>query len=649
METRQRICEYIAKSALCYGKAKKYYDCLCSFDIETSPIKHRKQSFIYSWQFAAEDKLLIGRTVKELRSFFIALSELKQKIVIYVHNLTYEFSFIKTLLKFDKILAVRSRKILCAYWRNLEFRCSYLLSNMSLRKYLEKWQVICQKTELDYSLMRYPWSPLNNSEIEYISNDVLGLNQAIRKEMEFEGLNLATIPLTSTGYVRREMKSALVADKELVNSLHLPPFLLNLAQECYRGGDTHANRFKAGKIIEGVKTKDINSSYPYELQHNMFPCEPFRKAETLEECERQWDKFHPYNPFMARFAFTKIRLKNILNPAPYISLSKTRRPENYCLDNGRVLGADYLEISLTDIDWRIIKEDYIWEDMRVWDIYQSRYSLLPDSLVALVERMYEQKTSLKGVDEYMYAKYKNLINSVYGACVQNPMRGHLELRYSSDKSLCEIVEQVSTEDDLEDFYKSTPTPYVWGVWVTAHARAHLREGIRFVGDDFVYCDTDSVKYTGEHDFSQLNNPSNFSAKDRKGREYYLGWWDDDPKYKRFITWGAKKYAYEYEDGHLGITISGVEKVKGAEYLAENGGLEALKPGFVFKGCGGKAVAYNDKRPDDIELCSGHKIEMLSSAYLYDVDYELTLAGDYERELKKANELSNYSILFKGIR
>ena len=42
--------------------------------------------------------------------------------------------------------------------------------------------------------------------------------------------------------------------------------------------------------------------------------------------------------------------------------------------------------------------------------------------------------------------------------------------------------------------KSRFISYNWGCWVTAIARANLFEAILALGDDFVYSDTDSVKF-----------------------------------------------------------------------------------------------------------------------------------------------------------
>lgn len=102
----------------------------------------------------------------------------------------------------------------------------------------------------------------------------------------------------------------------------------------------------------------------------------------------------------------------------------------------------------------------------------------------------------------------------------------------------------------------------------------LRKALWAVGKDVVYCDTDSVKYINNHDdiFERFNDDAVALAKkygafaiDPKGKTQYMGIWDDDGKYKRFKTLGAKKYCIE-EDGKVLTTIAGVSKDKGREFF-----------------------------------------------------------------------------------
>ena len=62
----------------------------------------------------------------------------------------------------DDVFAVASRKVVKAdMWNCFEFRCSYKLTNMSLKQFTSKMKVEHQKLsgeEFDYSVKRYPWN-----------------------------------------------------------------------------------------------------------------------------------------------------------------------------------------------------------------------------------------------------------------------------------------------------------------------------------------------------------------------------------------------------------------------------------------------------------------------------------------------------------
>lgn len=134
--------------------------------------------------------------------------------------------------------------------------------------------------------------------------------------------------------------------------------------------------------------------------------------------------------------------------------------------------------------------------------------------------------------------------------------------------------------------------------VTAYARNNLLKNAMLVDDELIYCDTDSLKIKHGYDISVIENynkfvekkikhvsevlqiPFNrFAPKDIKGHVRMLGVFDNDGTYKKFITQGAKKYAYEDEEGKLHITVSGVPK-KGV--VALKGNLNNFKDNLVFE-------------------------------------------------------------------
>ena len=344
-----------------------------------------------------------------------------------------------------------------------------------------------------------------------------------------------------------------------------------------------------------------------------------------------------------RVSFDEIRLKNRYWGCPYIPVSKSRRLIGSINDNGRVLSARHLEITLTDIDFNIIESEYQWSGFQVQELWSARYGKLPKCITEITLEYYRRKTALKGIPEqdYYYMKSKNLLNSIYGMSAENPVKVPLlydpaahELSYDMDADLKELLKRSNALA-----FQS----YAWGVWVTAWARLRLEEGIRIAGDAFVYADTDSVKYidTGQNwdKYNQIRQKASLKtgawADDPKGRRHYMGVYEFDGAYSRFKTLGAKKYCYEDEDG-LHLTVAGVAKKAGAVELARRGGIEAFNEGLTFVKAGGLEARYHDNISMDIAR-EGHRLHISDNVALCPSTYTLGITGEYLSILKDAEK------------
>lgn len=619
------------------NKNKKYMKEFACFDIETTALHDIAQSFMYVWQFYIDGVVVVGRTWNEFIDFIKTIQEIigVYKLVVYVHNLSYEFQFLAGIYNFitEQVFAVKSRKVLKAQMGNIEFRCSYLLSNMSLAEYTNKMQVVNKKLtgELDYDRIRYSDTELEHTELAYCINDVLGLYQAISKEMELSKDNVITIPLTSTGYVRRDCKKVMWKYKKtLVKKIYPTYKCYQLLREAFRGGNTHANRYYNGIIIKNVKSMDISSSYPYVINNLKFPIGKFRQMEahTQKELENYIAKG---KACLCKVILENIRLKDELWGAPYLSLDKCRGVTDYINDNGRIIQAEMLETTITDIDYNIIKSEYDFDTCYVKELFITEYGDIPKELKDVVNKYYIDKTELKGIkeQEVYYTKQKNKLNSIYGMMAQNPVK------QNTDFINGQFIEQENDEWTLLlDSVETSFLPYQWGVWTTAHARNQLEKGIQMAGHNFVYCDTDSVKYIGEidglDDFNaeaMYNSEINGSyAKDRKGITHFMGMYENDGYYDEFITYGAKKYAYVIK-GKLGITIAGVNKNLGAEELTASGGLKKLKIGYIFKKAGGLEMTYNDDCFGWYKK-DGHTVYITRNIYVHNSTYKLSVTTEY---------------------
>ena len=169
-------------------------DMVCCFDIETTYLADIEQSFMYVWQFQFGEYTIMGRTWEEFLTFIRRIKaalKKSERIVCYVHNLSFEFQFLRGIYTFTalEVFCMDRRKIVkCEMEGCIEFRCSYIHSNMSLDQFTKKMQCAVRKLTgtFDYSKIRYPWTDLTNEEIAYCINDVLSLQEAIEKEMQID-------------------------------------------------------------------------------------------------------------------------------------------------------------------------------------------------------------------------------------------------------------------------------------------------------------------------------------------------------------------------------------------------------------------------------------------------------------------------------
>lgn len=641
-------------------KRRRYIDHICAFDIETTRIEEIEQSVMYIWQFCIDaETVIIGRTWAEFITLLDKIRSLltdKQTLVIYVHNLSYEFQFLRAIYNFSKeeVFCVKSRKVLkcCMYDEKIEFRCSYIQTNMSLGEFTAKMGARHAKlsgAEFDYDKKRYSWTAMSEKEMQYCYNDVIGLCEALKIEMDRDGDTLYTIPLTSTGYVRRDAKKAMSGlphsaykiDEEIYTAL----------SEAIRGGNTHANRYYSGYIIENVKSADRSSSYP-DVQCNLrFPCGEFYKVKIKNE-EDINNRIKHGKSLLMRLCFYNISLANDLWGCPYLTSDKGRNIINEELDNGRILSADQYETTVTDVDYGIIKEEYVYDDIEIIDAWQNNYCYLPRNLVNTIIDYYKKKTELKGVEgaDLMYLLAKQKLNGIYGMSAQNPIKQQILFSESGHENIFGALENYFLDNKgmaemLATYNKKVWLPYAWGVWTTAHARRMLEDGIRLAGDNFIYCDTDSVKYIGDIDFSAYNNErikaskrSGAYATDPKGVTHYMGVFEQEKSYDRFITLGAKKYAYE-QDGKIGITVAGVSKKDGAKEL---GCLENFRPDFEFKLAGGLESVYNDKAYGNY-CVDGRDIYIGQNICLRPSTYKIGLSDDYSLLLSRVT----YDLQFRA--
>ena len=658
------------------GKSRdrvEYYNLVTAFDIETTTILSDEPfAFMYQWQYCIEDYVFMGKTWEEFQEFINILSTklglyIKQtdedliigkSLVTYVHNLSYEFQFMRFFIGnlVHPLVTDKYAPLLIPTQLGITFRCSYRLTNKTLEKFTKGFEHAKLAGDLDYSIKRTPNTPMTDTELAYCYCDVKGLCEALRDRLEKDKhYSIASIPLTSTGYVRKDCQKSMNSEsKNRANfqKSKLTPELYRLLRAAFRGGNTHANAAYSGKLIgepcdrypyaKGgiIKHYDIASSYPSSILINTFPIGPFIRSAELE------GRYHAKNfkPLMRNFIelcrsnciLLKVRLIDVhyigACGVPYIPISKTMYKisdtAEIIEDNGRIYSAPLLETTLTDIDFKIIMRDYDIGALEIVEAYTSWRGKLPEELRSVVLDYYKRKTLLKHADspedQYEYAKAKEYLNSTYGMMVMRIDR--LEFEYVDNEY--KLLDK-SLQEQIDTYYESRSNclPYQWGVWVTANSRARLQEGLDICGKDTLYTDTDSVFYIGDHEaeFEALNDKlrkqaelAGAVAENKAGESFPIGLWDREPDSKLFMTLGAKKYILSTDGEHLETTIAGVSKKLGAEYFTKHG-FEAFRDDTIIRDSGKIAAVYNNQPPhyikiDGVRILTASNIAMIPSAY-----------------------------------
>ena len=666
------------------NKQIEYLNMPISFDIETSSFyeNEEKRAIMYEFTFSINGQIIIGRKWEEFIYILNSISEYykthkNRRVIIWVHNLSYEFQFIRKLINWEKVFSLETRKVCYALSDiGIEFRCTYILSGRSLESVgnnLQNYRVSKKVGDLDYTKIRHSKTKLTDKEIGYCINDVQVVCAYIQECIERDG-NISLIPLTKTGYVRRYIKKQVIGsgktknikNRRLFKDLTLTVDEYRQLKRAFQGGFTHANPFYSNKIIKNVSSYDFTSSYPYVMLSEKFPMSPAEliELENTEQLEKN------LNLYCCLFDVEIYGLESKFMFENYLSESHCYGLKNAVINNGRIVSADHLYTTITEQDFMILQYGYNWESLGIANFRRYKRDYLPKEFVIAILNLYRDKTSLKGVKGYEidYMLSKEMINSCYGMTVTDISRD--EIIY---KDGMWDIEQADIEKDIEKYNKSNARFlfYPWGVWITAYARRNLFSGIYNCAEDYIYSDTDSIKiinrdkhinYIDKYDSmvhdklyaAMLHHSLDIeltAPETKEGIKKPIGVWDYEGTYKRFKTLGAKRYLVEFETNNkvpeYMLTVSGLSKTNAIDYLT--GYAPAKKDPFMYfnedmyipKGYTGKMTHtyIDDEITGTVIDYTGLESEYseLSSVHLEDADYSLSLSYAYRQFLYSIEE------------
>ena len=625
------------KELFSYSKIEKcnIFNLPISFDIETTNIAETKSALPYIWQIAIYETIFYGRFIDDFPKFINLLdcilssvktgkkkSKAQNAVIIYVHNLSFEFQFIRKLFQIipDSFLNYDKRNIIkfeIYAISRIIFRCSYQLTRKPLRE-LSNSRNIIKLSPIDYALARTPLTPLTKQELDYALYDVYVMTLYFDDILIQESKNLSEVPYTLTGYARNYFKEKcgfrltskdIIPDnvreyRRILANCQLPTYTdLSLARHCFMGGFTHAAIGAYNNIHENVFHFDLSSSYPTVLLSELYPVSTFQIEFTkLDVLFAKNDNF--INPllripthilhkerkmgYVMRVLLNNITLKHGKNEC-IISYSKIFNPEScenpaqiFRKINGRVHSGNNIQLFLTDIDFDLIKMFYDF-DYKILNIYFAHFDYLPEVFCQTIADLYKDKTTLKGVSgkESDYALKKIVLNSIYGLCVTDPIPDDYQYNNQEQELQEKLYNDAEIQEKLNDYNMVRDKPnkinyYFWGVFCTAYARYNLITMIDKLGLDYLYADTDSVFFTGEKNLKYINtyndeivqkllsNPhvcfEQIAPKDIKGREHILGQWTQEKFCNYFVTIGAKRYLEIYPCNYK-FTCAGINPKK----------------------------------------------------------------------------------------
>ena len=663
-------------------KKVHYVEHLAAFDIETSSYmdEGEKRAVVYSYALAIDDTIYHARSTDEFFSLLEKIAaemelSLDHRLVIYVHNLAYEWQFIKHYMSWESAFAISSdRRIVRAVSKlGIEFRCSYVLTNKPLAAVGKDVGVQKMVGDIDHTLIRNSITPLTDEEMGYIDNDVRILIEFERQALAQEGGSieqaLHSIPITKTGYVRRRMRKAALADpayEQLISELTLNEETYTLARHSFQGGYTHANSTVMGQEMGDTVAVDLASSYPSSMLQFTYPMSSFHSVAhefTAEELDKCIGHIHFFVTFVVYDAVSRY-------PFPYISLSKALFISDPSVDNGRVYSAASMTLTMTDVDWQIFRRCYDVESIEIVDVMMAPAEYLPAAITDPIVAMYGDKTALKGVagQEVNYRSAKEDINGVYGSIAMDPVRTDFEFNAEGSEFVATIP---TTEDALSKLNNSRSRYlfYPWAAWVTAYSRYILlmtMYDLIDAGVTVMYCDTDSIYHKPSPKAQGIIDRVNsevrerlstamhyrwfyasdeevedaLAPKDIKGVRHHIGLFEVDGHYDNFKTLGAKRYAVMKGD-QFKITVAGLSK-GAASYIEENGGMEAFVDGLTVPAekSGRLTHTYSEETARNLitdYMGNTCRMEQRGFIHLEPSPYVLTVSDDYTRFVQRVAE------------
>ena len=554
------------KSKISYCDKPVFLDCETSWNHDAdNPV-----CWIVSIQVLFDDHYHLFRKPEELIQWYLELYEKmnlsnERRLVTYIHNASYDLSYLAPYIQRylpdkEKRFGIYDgeHKIITYQQGALEFKCTYLLSGMSLAKWSKEMNCKNRKQIglYDYDKILYQDSELSENELSYDKLDVYAMAEAFDQQLKIHDDIITTVPLTSTGYSRRLLRKE-TDDKYYKqefffdNRIDIHTLLMYL--HSYAGGFTHTNRHLKSKVIEGIiGHNDFRSHYPSQIMAYGLPWGKTDRFYHISEHDKYYElnghnmniddilKLSPEYFTVSHIRFYTMYLKDPEISMPFMQFSKIKeshriiknkdgtetvleKEARFLKDNGRILSmvenedeAGYFDTYIDGYTLKIIQEQYNVR-YKVIEVIRTKNKPVPANIANVVNQLFKDKSDMKIIHKKYQKEYgefdertieasmrlnrvKALLNSIYGCFATLVIREQYDMDFDLAKPFIRLKAldtDAQMQVALDEYYShySNFIHYPIGVSITASARFELYEYIKTIGyKNVLYCDTDSIFY-----------------------------------------------------------------------------------------------------------------------------------------------------------
>ena len=497
-----------------------------------------------------------------------------KNIVIYVYNLSFEWSFILPVLlnrgyKYKENIEdddeycynTVSTHSVSSVWNislkghkkggNIVFRDLAKIYGGGLGNVAKAFNIPTQKGIIDYRLNRLHGHIVTKEEKEYCFKDTRIIIDILLEMQRREDKDFFNI-MSMASYSMKKMikfgwpRSMKPYQKYREVYPELEKEETDFLRNAVSGGITYApSRWQFKVIDQDIIAIDKNSMHPSSAYFNKFA---YGKGEYCKG--RPYDYANYSNCCHIRVSYYGVKLHSII----------------------KLIGLDFVDdYELTIWDFEIDTMKKCYENLEIEYIDYYRYHKKPLVWKKYYAWCYYKRLEAKrNGDDFSVLYYKLLMNSSYGKSLE---RGHMETfeNIIDDEGIITSITHPKeiNDDRMEWNAKYTYLPY--GSQIPAYSRCDLILTALLIspdGSDILYFDTDSIFFIKTEEtmrrFNELVNHNDF-----------LGGWKIDKIIKKAQFSAPKRYKYKDSKGETHIKAGGINFNKYIEDKAKEQGITSL--------------------------------------------------------------------------